>query len=73
MFASRLVLLNLVERAGNAAVLPPVDGEGVPRRHLLCGGESRPFDLGSALCHVLSPLLHRVSRPSRLRQLYLDV
>lgn len=51
----RLVLLNFVERVGNTVVLPPVDDDwgGVPRRHLLPSGDSRPFDLGLMSCHVL--------------------
>lgn len=48
------MLLNFVERVGNTVVLPPVDDDwGVPRRHLLPSGDSRPFDLGLMSCHVL--------------------
>lgn len=48
--------MNFVERVGSTVVLPPVDddwGGGVPRRHLLPSGDSRPFDLGLMSCHVL--------------------
>lgn len=47
--------MNFVERVGNTVVLPPVDDDwgGVPRRHLLPSGDSRPFDLGLMSCHVL--------------------
>lgn len=53
--------------------MPPVDGEGGPRRHLLRGGDSRAFDLGLMSCHVLSLMLLRVPRPLGLRQLHLDL
>lgn len=65
--------MSFVERAGNTALLLPVDGEGDLEGNLLRGGDSTPFDPGLMSYHVLSVMLLCVPCPSGLRQLHLDL